>query len=58
MFLEMSVDIIPFLEILPGTETAGVHVGLKRKNRSSEEDEVSGFFVISHLWMRGYFRLG
>ena len=25
---------------------------------SSEEDEVSGFFVISHLWMRGYFRLG
>ncbi len=25
---------------------------------SSEEDEVSGFFVLSHLWMRGYFRLG
>ncbi len=24
---------------------------------SSEEDEVSGFFVLSHLWMRGYFRL-
>ncbi len=21
-------------------------------------DEVSGFFVLSHLWMRGYFRLG
>ncbi len=25
---------------------------------SREEDEVSGFFVLSHLWMRGYFRLG
>ena len=25
---------------------------------SSEEHEVSGFFVLSHLWMRGYFRLG
>ncbi len=25
---------------------------------SSEEDEVSGFFVLSHLWMRGDFRLG
>ena len=25
---------------------------------SSEEDEVFGFFVLSHLWMRGYFRLG
>ncbi len=25
---------------------------------SSEEDEVSGFFVLSHLWMGGYFRLG
>ncbi len=24
---------------------------------SSEEEEVSGFFVLSHLWMRGYFRL-
>ena len=21
------------------------------------EDEVSGFFELSHLWMRGYFRL-
>ena len=31
----------------------------KNKNfGSSEEDEVSGFFVVSHLWMRGYFRLG
>ncbi len=26
--------------------------------RSREEDEVSGFFVLSHLWMRGYFKLG
>ena len=25
---------------------------------SSEEDEVAGFFVLSHLCMRGYFRLG
>ena len=25
---------------------------------SREEDEVSGFFVLSHLGMRGYFRLG
>ncbi len=24
---------------------------------SSEEDEVFGFFVLSYLWMRGYFRL-
>ena len=25
-----------------------------KKCGSSEEDEVSGFFVLSHLWMRGY----
>ncbi len=25
---------------------------------TSEEDKVSGFFVLSHLWMNGYFRLG
>ena len=32
---------------------------LKYKNLgSSEKDEVSGFFVLSHLWMRDYFRLG
>ena len=30
----------------------------KRNFGSSEADEVSGFFVLSHLWMRGYFRLG
>ena len=30
----------------------------KRKIGSREEDEVSGFFVLSHLWIRGYFRLG
>ena len=28
-----------------------------KKFGSSEEDEVSGFFVLSHLWIRGYFRL-
>ncbi len=27
------------------------------KMGSSEEDEVFSFFVLSHLWMRGYFRL-
>ncbi len=26
-----------------------------KKVGSSEEDEVSGFFVLSHLWMMGYF---
>ncbi len=25
---------------------------------SREEDDVSGFFVLSHLGMKGYFRLG
>ncbi len=25
---------------------------------SREEDEVSGFFILSHLWIRSYFRLG
>ncbi len=30
----------------------------KKKYGSSEEDEVFGFFVLSHLCMRGYFRLG
>ncbi len=31
----------------------------KRTNfGTSQEDEVFGFFVLSHLWMRGYFRLG
>ena len=30
----------------------------EEKSGSSEEDEVSGFFVLSHLWMRGYFWLG
>ena len=29
-----------------------------RKLGSREEDEVSGFFVISHLWMRVNFMLG
>ena len=29
----------------------------KKRSGSREEDEVSGFFVLSHLWMRGYFRL-
>ena len=29
-----------------------------RKKGSREEDKVSGFFVLSDLWMRGYFRLG
>ena len=31
---------------------------IKGKLGSSEEDEVSVFFVLSHVWMRGYFRLG
>ena len=31
--------------------------GLFRIFGSREEDEVSGFFVLSHLWMWGYFRL-
>ena len=25
---------------------------------SKEEYEVAGFFVFSHIWMMGYFRLG
>ena len=28
------------------------------KKLVKEEDEVAGFFVFSHLWMRGNFRLG
>ncbi len=38
----------------------GLHSSCEERIRifgSSEEDEVSGFFVLSHLWMRGYFRL-
>ena len=36
----------------------GVRIDFIKIFGSSEEDEVSGFFVLSHLWMRGYFRLG
>ena len=42
------LEIILFVSQLVGNKIKG----------SSEEDEVSGFFVLSHLWMRGYFRLG
>ena len=43
---------------LPGhLETSGEHIFNTNKG-SREEDEVSGFFVLSHLWLRGYFRLG
>ncbi len=35
-----------------------ITINIRRKMGSREEDEVSGFFVLSHLWMRGYFRLG
>ncbi len=30
----------------------------KEKFGSNKEDEVAGFFVFSHISMRGYFRLG
>ena len=31
--------------------------GYIKKTGSREEDEVSGFFVLSHILIRGYFRL-
>ncbi len=42
--------------VLQGYQT-GVQ-SLDRKSGSREEDEVSGFFVLSYLWMRDYFRSG
>ncbi len=43
----------PVVPIKPLTvQNSGTNIG------SREEEEESGFFVISQLWMRGYFRLG
>ena len=40
-----------------GSQTAG-RTDTIRTVGSREDDKVSGFFVLSHLRMRGYFRLG
>ncbi len=35
-----------------------IRLGRQKRIGSREEDEVAGFFVFSHIPMRGYFRLG
>ena len=37
---------------------AKLHTINLKKNGSMEESEVAGFFVFSHMRMKGYFRLG
>ena len=37
---------------------ARIAINKKRKFGAREESEVEGFFVFSHIWIMGYFRLG
>ncbi len=46
--------------ILSAFPTYCINIKVRKIERkgSREEDEVSDFFVLSHLWMMGYFILG
>ncbi len=54
----IKINILYACTLLKTATFSGAKLFFKFVFGSSEEDEVSGFFVLSHLWMRGYFRLG